>query len=218
MPPDMRDLAGRRHTHRMVCSEMFYAEAQNVASDIPSTSASKVKSSKPVAILCFFCIASVTYHTWSPCIAQSKTPAEISWKARTEHVHVEENAGMQLKMSIIGDSITSGCCCKEPGAKSYAQLLTSSLPDYNVVTHGGSGRMAMIEDDACRPSHHKDDGGEHRAPSWQTSFNAKAEGVRPSRNRLRSFERLRFPLNSQHRWLTCRSHRPGRGLRDAWQQ
>jgi hypothetical protein len=178
----------------MVCSEMFYAEAQNVASDIPSTSACKVKSSKPVAILCFLCIASVTYHTWSPYIAQSKTSnADISWKARTEHVHVEENAGVQLKMSIIGDSITSGCCCKEPGAQSYAQLLASSLPNYNVVTHGGSGRMAMIEDNACRPSHHKDDGGEHRAPSWQTSFNAKVEGVHPRPAIVRM---LRFPLNT----------------------
>eukprot|EP01052_Picozoa_sp_SAG31_P013600 SAG31_NODE_820_length_11808_cov_16.331540_17_plen_422_part_00 len=96
---------------------------------------------------------------------------------------LERQPKTRAKVSIIGDSISSGCCCEQdingndgkyfqiagPDGKrkyyagnGFAQRLhdSSDMNDYDVKIIAGSGRTAIASTDKCHPLvHHEHDGG-----------------------------------------------------------
>eukprot|EP01050_Picozoa_sp_SAG11_P008322 SAG11_NODE_727_length_7511_cov_6.485159_3_plen_389_part_00 len=90
-------------------------------------------------------------------------------------------------ITILGDSISSGCCCEADGGvhRGFAQKIEDTLRSkYNVFVHSGSGRTAMSQDHKCNPLwRHDQDGGqktfEDHPSVWQDNALSDIEHENP---------------------------------------
>ena len=84
-------------------------------------------------------------------VAASPACAEALAHAGSQPEHGGWGRAGTVKLHVLGDSVTAGCCCKAEDHRGYAQLMEVDLraQGYEVHRMGGTGRTAIRSSLEC---------------------------------------------------------------------